>query len=82
VSGHVIEVDSGGWTWTFLKGEPPGEVPVRVILAPRVQMSGAGKVELEIVSWNSEERFAEKVVLRSPDGMLKWIWKNRRTGVQ
>jgi hypothetical protein len=82
VSGHVIEVDSGGWTWTFLKGEPPEEVPVRVILAPRVQMSGAGKVELEIVSWNTEERFAEKVILRSPEGMLKWIWKNRRTGVQ
>ncbi len=82
VLGHVIEVDSGEWTWTFMKAEPPGEVPVRVVLAPRIQTPGAGKVEFEIVSWNSEERFAEKVVLRAPEGMLKWIWKNRRSGVQ
>ncbi len=82
VSGHVIEVDSGDWVWTFLKGEAPGEVPVRVILSPRVQSSGAGKVELEIVSWNTEGRYAEKVVLRGPEGMLKWIWKNRQSGVQ
>jgi hypothetical protein len=82
VSGHVIEVESGEWIWTFMKGESPGEVPVRVILSPRVQSPGAGKVELEIVSWNSEGRYAEKVVLRGPEGMLKWIWKNRQSGVQ
>ncbi len=82
VSGHVIEVASGEWTWTFMKAEPPGEVPVRVILAPRVQMPGAGKVELEVVSWNQEQHFAEKVILRGPEGLLKWIWKNRRSGVE
>ena len=82
VSGHVIEVDSGEWTWTFMRGEAHGEVPVRVVLAPRVQGPGSGKVELEIVSWNKEEHFAEKVILRGPEGLLKWIWKNRRSGVQ
>jgi hypothetical protein len=82
VSDHVIVVESGEWVWTFMKSEPPGEVPVRVVLAPRVQVPGAGKVELEIVSWNREERFAEKVVLRGPEGLLKWIWKNRRSGVE
>jgi hypothetical protein len=77
-----VEIEDGDWIWTFFRGEGDAQVPVKVVLAPRGPEAATRRVELEIIAWDSQNGFAEKVRLQGPEGTLKWIWKNRQSGVQ
>lgn len=81
VEGPVIRVDAADGEWSFFRSEAAsGEVPVRVLMVPRVQ--SGGRIEFEVLSWDREDAYVEKALVRVQEGTLKWIWKNRGTGLR
>ncbi len=77
---NEIRIVTPQWTWIFYQSsESEGFVPVRVMLIPTSQeVDSRVKIELLIESWDRELGFAKKVSVHSPEGELRWIWKNRK----
>ncbi len=77
---NEIRIMTSQWTWIFYQAsESEGFVPVRVVLTPTSQEVGHHlKIELLIEAWDRELGFAKKVSVHSPEGELRWIWKNRK----
>jgi hypothetical protein len=78
VDGNHMQIVTSQWKWNFEKSdEASGGVPLRVVLEPSGSADPKLKIELLIEEWDRDARFAKKVSVKSPEGELRWTWRNR-----
>ncbi len=76
--GNRMVMVTPNWRWSFEKAEASeGGVPVRITLLPTTVADPKLKIELIIEDWDREHRYAKKVTVKSPEGELRWTWRNR-----
>jgi hypothetical protein len=73
VSKGEIVLESSQWRWAFERAEN-GE-PALVKLT---SISGNVQITFSIEDWDHSSGYAKKVELISPEGKLKWTWRNRQ----
>lgn len=76
VQGNQVQLLTEMWKWGFERAAPAqSEVPVRVVLTathnPNYQ------IDVKIEEWDLSQGFARKVSIVSPEGEIKWTWRNR-----
>jgi hypothetical protein len=82
VEGNRMQIVTSNWIWNFLKSDEESKgIPISIHLDP-VQKSSPNPslnqgIDLQIEDWDSELRYAKKVSVKSPEGELKWTWRNR-----
>jgi hypothetical protein len=76
VSGATIRLKVGPWIWVFSRAEVEEEkLPFEVELLPAE--GGPAVFVLSIEEWDQQANYAKKVKLTTPEGELKWVWRNR-----
>jgi|GEM_PF-2220931 len=77
VEGSTIVLQTPTWKWIFERATPEeGSVPVEVRLVTARSTSNQ-TILLTIEDWDRDQTFAKKVIVKSPDGELKWTWRSR-----
>ena len=77
-TGNQMQIITANWRWNFEKADATsGSVPVRILLEPIAQNDPKNKIELLIEDWDQAGHYVKKVSLKSPEGDLKWTWRNR-----
>jgi hypothetical protein len=76
VSGSTIRLKVGPWIWVFSRAMVAEEkLPFEVELLPAE--GGPAVFVLSIEEWDQQANYAKKVKLTTPEGELKWVWRNR-----
>ncbi|MBS1960377.1 MAG: hypothetical protein JST80_12945 [Bdellovibrionales bacterium] len=73
--GNAMRVRTTNWDWYFYRSlKDQGEVPARVVLK---SPNGKQTIEMDVENWNDEEKYLKKGHVHSPEGDLKWTWRDR-----
>jgi len=77
VEGATIVLQTPTWKWIFERATAEDAwVPVNVRLVAAAG-SNDQTILLTIEDWDRDQAFAKKVIVKSPDGELKWTWRSR-----
>ena len=77
VDGNRMQIVTSNWIWNFEKAEDSaGAVPMHLRLESTNRAAGQ-TIDLQIEDWDTSRQYAKKVSVKSPEGELKWTWRNR-----